>query len=145
MEPMSAITTGVAAIKAATDIAKLIRGADAAIDQATLKNQIADLMLALADIKESYADIRDLVRENDEQIAKLEAALAGLSGMVFEGDVYYKVDKHGAVTSNPQCTRCWDVDEKMVTLLDQGSCPECKTYFEVRRGDVRVGTVIGPH
>ena len=93
MEPMSAITTGVAAIKAATDIAKLIRGADAAIDQATLKNQIADLMLALADIKESYADIRDLVRENDEQIAKLEAALAGLSGMVFEGDVYYKVDK----------------------------------------------------
>lgn len=123
-----------ASIKAATDIAKYIRQTDTALEQAELKNKLADMLLSLADAKTQAVDVGEALAAKDARIAELEDAFRAKDKLVRYKDAYYRVDDAGAAIGPSLCARCWDVDHRQYQLVYNGSkltnvCPVCSTSY----------------
>ena len=120
-------------IKAALKIAKAVKNATDAINNADLKLQIADLISALADAKLEAS-------KSIELIASLKQQLKLKSEMKFNGSVFYR-DIDGE-NEGPYCPTCYDVERLVVHLhKEQGKglsgeiirnwlCKACKRTFK---------------
>ena len=68
---MASITAALGSIKAAVDLAKLIKDSGASLEQAEVKLKIAELISALADAKIELATIQGVLLEKDLKIDEL--------------------------------------------------------------------------
>jgi len=122
-------------VKSATDIAKAIRSADASLERAEMKLKMAELLESLAEAKVQATDIRDLLTEKNNRIAELEAAFQFKGKLVRHGDAYYEA-ADGSPTGAPYCSRCWEVDKKLVHVTEFSSGQthrgSCKTPYRSR-------------
>lgn len=98
----------VAGLKAAWDVAKALKVATDAIDDAHIKLQMAELISALADAKIEAA-------ENTDRIAELERKLKSKSTLVFENGMYYKLLDDES-RDGPFCATCFDSQSKEIRL-----------------------------
>ncbi|MEZ8132049.1 hypothetical protein [Enterovibrio norvegicus] len=98
----------VTGLKAAWDVAKALKVATDAIDDAHIKLQMAELISALADAKIEAA-------ENAEKISELERKLSAKSTLSFENGMYYR-DEEGKERDGPFCATCFDSKEKEIRL-----------------------------
>jgi hypothetical protein len=88
------------AIKAAWDLAKGLRSASAAINDANFNFKISELILALADAKIEEA-------ERTELILSLQKQINAKSDLEFVGDVYVRKTENGK-EGNAWCPTCFD-------------------------------------
>jgi endogenous inhibitor of DNA gyrase (YacG/DUF329 family) len=127
------ITAAMTSLKTAMDIAKILKEATTTLEQAEVKFKLADLMLSLADAKVGIAEASNALIEKDAEIAKLKSAFAMNQRMVFVGGAYVLVDSQNKLFGQPYCSRCWEVDQKLVHLILNPAaallvkCPECNT------------------
>ena len=75
------------------------------------------------------------LEKKDSRIKELEQLLTTKPKVVKDGSAYYECDAAGKAKGDPYCTRCWEVDHKLVHIHQmQGSgmmrgtsqCPECE-------------------
>ena len=104
-------------IKAATDIAKLLRESDVSLERAELKLKLADLVSSLADAKIQLVEIQESLANKDKRIAELEEAFQAKDMLKRHHDAYYIVDEVGNPTGIPFCLRCWENDHKKRQLV----------------------------
>ena len=120
-------------VKNATDIAKAIRSADSSLERAEMKLKMADLLESLADAKIQAVEIQELVAEKDKRIAELQSAFGFKGKLVRDCDAYYEMGADGAPTGAPYCSRCWEVDQKLVHVTEfshhESHCGSCKTPY----------------
>lgn len=138
MADMAVISAILGSVKAATDIAKLIKDSDLSLEKAEFKLRLADLICTLADARIQVTEIQELLAAKDAQIQELEDAFQTKGKLVRVRDAYYLVDVSGSPAGQPYCMNCWQVKHKAYELhLEAGNrfvkvCPVCKTKYEAR-------------
>lgn len=144
---LSTISTIFTSVKAATDIAKMLRESDLSLEQAETKLKLADLIGALADVKMQLADVRELLIDKDEKIRKLQEEMKIKGNLVFEKPYYWLETEKGK--DGPFCQACSDGDKKLIRLQDGGSgfwqCEVCKNSYtdsSYKERSISFGTMI---
>jgi hypothetical protein len=97
MPDLSTITTALAGIKAAMNIAELIKENQSSLAGTELKLKLADLLSSLADAKIQLVEAQNTLIERDKRISELEEAFQAKDTLTGRRDVYYKVDEQGKV------------------------------------------------
>jgi len=139
MPALSAIAAALSSIKAATDIAKLIKGSSTSLEQAEIKLKLAELVSALADAKIEIAQIQEVLLEKDGRIKDLQESLDVRQRLTWE-QPYYWLDNNG-VKVGPYCQQCSDNDRKLIRLQSNGngswSCRTCQSNYRDRTQPAR--------
>lgn len=106
----------------------------------TLKDVIvgidnANALGTLMELQQQAYAILDENRELRLKLEEIERTNILESEVVCEGEAYYKISE------GPFCTRCFDVDRKLVRLSTPSAlmvqrkgnfyCPNCETYYNV--------------
>lgn len=131
---VSSIVGALSGIKAASDIAKIIKDSGASLEAAEIKFKLAELIDALADAKMEIADFKDLLSMKDDEIKSLNKDLKLKQKVLWQEPYYYTVD--GDKKDGPYCQRCYDVEFKLVRLQSPSkngawNCLQCgKTYLD---------------
>ena len=138
------ITATFASLKTALDIGKAITAAGNAVEVATLRLQLADLMGALADAKISMIGVMEQVEVREKEIARLNDALANKAKVERRNGAYYELDSEGKPSGDPYCMNCWERSHELAHLSvprfanEECVCPRCKSKFDYRRsGPIR--------
>jgi hypothetical protein len=130
---LSSITSALAGIKQATDIAKIIKDSSSSLEAAEIKLKLADLVSTLADAKIEIVNIKDAVTGKDDEIKRLKGIIE-ISAKVNWKPPYYFL-KDGDRKDGPYCQKCYDSNRKLIrlqALREKGSwqCKECKNTYE---------------
>ena len=137
--PVASIAAALSGIKAATDIAKLIKDAGVSLEAADHKLQIADLVGALADAKMALVEVQDTIREKDEEISSLNEALKIKKTLIRHNDAYYEQDEEGNPVGSPYCSHCLEIKNIAVHINQSplarttSICPSCKSSVAWQR------------
>lgn len=135
MPDIASISALLSSVKAATDIAKLIKNSNASLESAEIKFQMAELISTLADVKIELADVQDELREKDRKIINLKSELEKRETMTYDGKLYWAENDNVAF-----CTVCYEKDSKYHHLthlkenmygMEEWYCKVCNTSFHV--------------
>lgn len=147
MDPISIISTTLASITTATDIARLVINAGPSLQKAELQLKLAEMVGALADARLQMADIKQVLDEKDEVIKQLRQALELKEKLVCQDSAYWLPNGQGARGDGPFCTNCFDGFQRLSRLVaaDEPNvqCPNCqvpfasKPLFDYLRPDVK--------
>jgi hypothetical protein len=129
---ISAITGALSGIKAASDIAKIIKDSGTSLEAAEIKFKLAELIVALADAKLEVADFKELLSIKDDEIKKLKNSIEVNKKVVWQEPYYFVVE--GNDQDGPYCQRCYDVETSLVRLQSPNkngywNCTECEKDF----------------
>ena len=129
MPDIATISAALGSIKAATDIAKLIKDSGSSLEKAEVKLQIAELISSLADAKIDLAGVQFELLEKDQEIDNLKNLLNTKESVVWEKPYYWKMvdDKK----DGPFCQKCYDSESKLIRLQGGGTnywrCQQCNS------------------
>jgi hypothetical protein len=144
MPDISAITSGLSALKTATAILKEIRKANKSLQDAEIKLKLADLSEALAEAKMKLADAQQEILDLKSIIAELKESHDFRKQIKKEGNVYVPIGKEvDGYGTGPWCTNCYETKGVLISLhhkvaaamaLGSGrgftsykwECPNCK-------------------
>lgn len=138
MPDLTTIGAALSSLKAATDIAKVIRESDLSLERAELKLKVADLVGALADVKMELVDLQEDFAAKEQRIKELEGAFQAKDTLVRRYDAYYRVDAEGSPVGIPFCLRCWENDQKQRQLVHDSKdfrtriCTSCGHRYDAR-------------
>lgn len=131
MADIPTIAAALASLKAATDIAKLMKDSGLTLEKAEAKLKLAELLSALADAKSEFADIQQVVIEKEKTIRELEERLDVKAKLKWEQPYYWIMD--GDSQDGPFCQRCYDKDGKLIRLQGHGGgywdCKACQNNY----------------
>ena len=125
------ITSAISSLKAATEIAKLIKESGFSLEKAENKLKIAELLYALADANIKLAEIQQSMLEKDNIIQELRDKLELKEKLSWERPCYWI--NEAEKKDGPFCQQCYDKDDKLVRLQKLGvgrwECKVCKNIF----------------
>ena len=126
---IASITGALSGIKAATDIAKIIKDSGASLADAEVKYKLADLLIALADAKIEIANFKEILSEKNEAMLQLKASVKVEQNVEWK-EPYYFLKQSDAERDGPFCQRCYDVTKTLVRLQSPNKngywrCHEC--------------------
>jgi len=124
MPDIASIAAIFSSLKAATDIAKLLKEADLSLEKAEHKMKLAELINALADAKIEASGIQETLNLKDSEIRELKQALNIQKNLKYEDPAYWLVE--GDNREGPFCQRCYDDGRKLIRLQVDGGIFQCK-------------------
>lgn len=128
---IASITAALGSIKAAADLAKLIKDSGASLEQAEIKLKIAELIGSLADAKIELATIQGALLEKDHKIEELTQLINVKATVQWEKPYYWVVN--GDEKDGPFCQKCYDTGNQLVRLQGGGTrawrCHACDGAF----------------
>jgi len=128
---IASIAAALGSIKAATDIARLIKDSGASLEQAETKLKIAELISSLADAKIEVATIQAELLDKQNKIEELHQRLEIKDKVVWEKPYYWVATGEG--NDGPFCQNCYDTQKKLIRLQGGGSnfwrCHSCASNF----------------
>ncbi|WPZ02535.1 hypothetical protein [Idiomarina sp. OXR-189] len=132
MVDVNSVTAALGSIKAASDIAKVIKESGSTLEKAETRLQIAELVSSLADAKLEVASIQNDLISKDQELADLKKALELKESVFWEAPSYWVNEVDGK--DGPFCQRCYDKEVQLIRLQvhAKGSwrCYSCNSYFE---------------
>lgn len=145
MADIATIAAALGSIKAAADIAKLIKDSGSSLEQAEIKLQIAELISALADAKIEIAGIQSEMIEKDKELKLVMDKLEIHNSVIWEKPYYWTIQ--GDEKDGPYCQKCYDVDRQLVRLQGSSSkgwsCRSCNSsYFDKNYSPTRMSFVF---
>jgi hypothetical protein len=147
MPDIASISAILSSIKAASDIAKLLKDADLSLEKAELRLKLADLVSALADARIEMASVQETLNVKDQQIRELQEASRIKSQLQYEQPYYWIID--GTACVGPYCQSCYDKEQKLIRLqgYDKGhwDCKVCGNSFSDRAFRQRQDRVISDY
>ena len=118
-------------IKAASDIAKIVRESGLTLEQAEYKLKLAELVEKLADAKMEIASVQDVIDEKDQRIKQLEQEAEIRGQLTYESPYYWL--QHEGRRDGPFCQQCYDSEKKLMRLTGYGNgywdCKTCKSNY----------------
>jgi rubrerythrin len=131
---LTAVSTAVASVKVATDIAKIIKDSTTSLEKAELNYKIADIIGALSDARVSLADANDSVKESEVEIQRLKELLSFKETLKHHKEAYYQINSKGDPKGRPYCQHCWEARKLPVHLVFENrriaKCPACKNEYQ---------------
>ena len=136
MTDLAGVSLVLSSIKAATDIARLLKDSNLSLEKAEAKLKLAELVGALADAKIQIAEVQDLLLEKEAKIKKLEERADTKKNVVWESPWYWHVD--GGKKDGPFCQPCYDKGGALIRLQDYRNgywgCLNCKNSYDLGGG-----------
>jgi len=129
------IATGISIAAQAIGIAKDLREIDRGLDAGEFKAKMAELYIALADVKMALADAQEEIKAKDQTIAALRASFQKQADIVEYRGFKYEKFEDGTPKGTPFCPRCEQNLGRFYRLSEtqgpRGSfqCPECKSQY----------------
>jgi len=132
IDPVTAVSSALASIKTAADIARLLKNTDISLEKAELKLKLAEMISALAEAKIEMAQVQGLIAEKDRVIKELGEKLVVKGEMRYQAPFYWRI--HGDEKEGPFCQKCYDCEGKLIRLRQRGGrdewdCLQCGVYF----------------
>jgi ribosomal protein L37AE/L43A len=131
MPDLVAISSILASLKTASELAKAMKASHTSVEQAEINFIIADLISALADAKIQVADVQSEILVRDSEIRALKEQLELQQNLVWEKPYYWLI--HNDEKDGPYCQKCYDADNKLVRLQGGGTsfwlCKVCNSKF----------------
>ena len=136
MPDIAVISAAFSSLKAATEIANLLRKSDLSLEKAELKLKLANLISALAETKMELTEVQEVIIGKDKRIAELEEAFEVKGTLIRDCDAYYVVDDEGKPVGVPYCLRCWEKDHRKRQLVNESRhakvCTTCGHKYKAR-------------
>ncbi|QSX78108.1 hypothetical protein [Agrilutibacter solisilvae] len=132
---MLAVFEAAEGLKLAADLIKSAMAAGDALDKAEMRFKLADALNALADAKNSVTDAKEELQQAYKELDEMHEKLKLKAKTVRFKDGYYELDGEGAASGDPYCSKCWEVDHRLVHLVrgdrtEQFTyCPSCKQKY----------------
>ena len=116
------IAAGIGAVKGAWEIGKSIAKVKGEFDKIEHKQLAVELMDKLMELLTENVSLKI-------ELAELKEHLKVRGRMVHRGSVYFQTLEDGT-EDGPFCTRCFDVDQRLVRIIGGGAgvpshCPQC--------------------
>ncbi|TCJ39699.1 MULTISPECIES: hypothetical protein [Bacteria] len=132
------LAAGISAASSALEIAKAMRQIGKDYDAVVIKGQVVDLMDKLLDVKTALQDAKAETEAKDHEIEQLKQAAQVRVETVERHGMRFRASqvREGEPQGLPFCSRCDQVDGRMITTADNGrgvKCPQCKATFEHAR------------
>lgn len=129
------LLSGLSAINAAIGIGKSVVQADHAIDTATLKSNLANMMSELANAKIAQIELVERIRELEEENSRLKGASESIDQLIESGGYRYQPSADGSPLGWPACPACIAKDKRITLLVQDGDiqsakCPSCDANFK---------------
>jgi|GEM_PF-6846919 len=114
---INSISAGLGALKAAIDITKEIQNASSSLEKAQMKLKLAEITENLATAKLQFVEAQEEIVDLRQQINALHQLTDLKNKIVKKGNVLYpKEDESEFIGDGPWCTRCFEVDNILVSL-----------------------------
>lgn len=146
MNEIQSIAAVITSIKRALDIAKALGSIEKSYNEAEYKVKIVELTDTLVGAKESLVDVKNENIDLREELTSLKKSMDIRSRLIKSGNTYVcQKDEIEGYGKGPWCTRCFDCEDKLVTLHTKNraigttgsrartystqylECPKCKT------------------
>lgn len=136
MADASSIAGALASLKAGTDIIRGINAANASVDNAQLKLQIAGLADTLLDARMALLAAQEEIVALRSRVSELESSHTDRAALVKRDNVYYFGSAGGE--EGPFCPRCFEVKQARMPVtklpvqfsdLAKFRCPECRATY----------------
>lgn len=128
---LTTVTTVLASIKSATEIAKVFKDSDVSFEKAEFKLKLADLISALADARIEVTEIQQLLIEKDAEIRELKENLSVKEKVTWEEPSYWLIN--GENKDGPFCQQCYDKNKELIRLQGNGEgywvCKACQNSY----------------
>ena len=129
------LLSGLSAINAAIGIGKSVVQAEHALDTATLKSKLADLMIELANAKLAQMDLIEKLEFSSNEVERLLASDREINKLKLLDEYYFQTDDSGNATGWPCCPKCLEIERRISKLVQDGDevsakCPRCDTHFK---------------
>jgi hypothetical protein len=138
------IGTALASVGASVELAKVLIGADKAMDSATYKFQVAELTANLATAMIALSEVKEDLASKDREIERLRGEFARSGTMVELRGFRFFADEQGQPIGFAVCPRCETVDGRLIQLVRKQSqtghivtCPQCKQDYDLREASAR--------
>lgn len=137
---MADIVSGLTALKTAFDIAKELKNATSAYNDAEMRLKFSELYSALSDAKIELADAQIEMYEMKKKIEELQNKLNTSDDLDFREAVYWRSSPVEGKPNGPFCPRCYEGPEKKLSSMSSVSgqftfagkykCNSCGTYVK---------------
>lgn len=137
---MADIVSGLAALKTAFDIAKELKNATKAYNDAEMRLKFSDLYSALSEAKIELADTQLEMHELKNQIVVLQAKIDASDDLEFRESVWWRKVPIDGKPNGPFCPKCYEGSQKKMSSMSPVSshfsfagkykCNTCETYVK---------------
>jgi hypothetical protein len=133
--------TPIAIAKQALDALQNLRKVEKALDEATLKAELAEVTSKMADVRMALVDAKDDAAAKDAEINRLKKSFETKNALVtYHQQKYFRSEADPTKPVGlPICPRCEEVDGRIILMRSgergmSAKCPQCKTdYHHVQR------------
>lgn len=137
---MADIVTGLTALKTAFDLAKDIKNATGAYNDAEMRLKFSDLYSALSEAKIELADAQIEMYELKQKIDELQKKLDASDELIFRDGVYWRLTEVEGKPNGPFCPKCYEGSARKMSSMSAVSghfsfagkykCNSCDTYVK---------------
>jgi len=114
---MADIVTGLSALNAAFDIAKELKNASSAYNDAEIRLKISELYSALSEARIELADAQTEIHGLNEKIKDLEGKLNSSDEMIYKDGAYYRAVPLENKPNGPFCPACYEGPGKKTSSM----------------------------
>ncbi|MET3068828.1 hypothetical protein [Atlantibacter hermannii] len=139
MPDITSINAGLSAVKLAFGMAKDLKDASAAFNDAELRLKISDLYNALSEARMSLADAKIEIVELQTEVQRLESKLKETDELVYRDGFYYRAEPIDGKPNGPFCPKCYEGMDKLLSSVNPATgihsrfgkkyCHVCKSHF----------------
>ena len=137
---MADIASGLAALKTAFDIAKELKNATKAYNDAEMRLKFSDLYTALSDAKIELADTQLEMHALRQQITELQDKINASDDLDFRDSVYWRTTPIEGKPNGPFCPKCYEGPQKKLSSMSKVTghfssfgkykCNTCDSYIK---------------
>lgn len=139
MADMASITAGLNAVKLAFNIAKDLKDATAAFNEAEFRLKLSELYLSLSDARMNLAEAQQEISSLQGEISSLKAQLCTVDELEFRDGFYYRTTSVDGKPNGPFCPKCYEGSPKKLSSVMQATginahfgskyCHACQSHF----------------
>ncbi len=119
MPDIASINAGLSAVKLAFGMAKDLKDASAAFNDAEVRLKISELYNALSEARISLAEAQVEIVELQTEVRRLEGKLKEADELVFRDGFYYRAVPVDGKSNGPFCPKCYE-DQKKNIIRQRG-------------------------
>ena len=128
------LLSGLSAINAAIGIGKSVVQADQALDTATLKSKLADMMIELSNAKLAQLELIEKLEVASKEVQRLTTSESEITALKLNDGYHFQSDDDGNPLGWPCCPKCLEGEKRISKLVQDGDevsakCPRCDTHF----------------
>ncbi|WP_258960219.1 MULTISPECIES: hypothetical protein [Klebsiella pneumoniae complex] len=138
MPDIASINAGLSAVKLAFGMAKDLKDASAAFNDAEIRLKISDLYNALSEARISLAEAQVEIVELQTEVRRLEGKLKEADELEFRDGFYYRVVPVDGKSNGPFCPKCYEGQKKISSVsaatgihshFGKKHCHGCGSHF----------------